>query len=287
MSRPSLDWIKAWEAPGFDSDPSPTPLSNWCRFRIALLVAVHLALGLGMACVALAWPGFDKPFWVSLPMIGLVCSEALLLGMWLGLSRTPWWLKLIGFVSGMSWLTFLAFAPVLREARFTQIDDTGGPILAVVFAVALASLCHRSFVAQLVHRDQWPQRPLADEMQFTLKSIIALTFAVAALLGLRSLVRLAFQWRSDDEIILLVLGFIAVLAWTLLLWSCLGQGSTSVRIPVMLVAMAALGLIFPYYTGGPSWGYATWPALMVTIAGYAAGSLVVVRACGYRLVSVW
>lgn len=284
--------MQPWESPSdseaIASDSSASPSPRWVWLPIALLVALHVAVGLAMGLVALIWTGVNWPIWVQLPMLGLVCSEALLLGMWLGFARTRLWLKLLGFCCGLGWFLFLEFAPAPgRVWRLDQIDDAAGPLLAIVFAAALASLACRWLAARVVHKDDWPVRPLAQEMQFTLKSIVGLMISVAALLALRDAVRWAYTVRIDDEITLLVFALVGVLAWLLLLWATLGQGRPAVRIPVMLAGMAALGLIFPYYTGGPAPRYVTWPALTVTIGLYSTASLLVIRHCGYRLVSVW
>jgi hypothetical protein len=280
--------MQPWEAPGASDATAASSSSGSCWPAISLLVALHIVLGLTMPLVALIWIGVNWSFWVRLPMFGLVCSEALLLGMWLGFARTSLWLKLLGFCCGLGWFLFLEFAPAPgRVWRLNQIDDAAGPLLAVVFAAAIASLACHWLAARLVHKDDWPARPLAQEMQFTLKSIVGLTITVAALLALRDVVRWAYTVRIDDEVTLLVFALIGVLAWLMLLWATLGQGRPTVRIPVMLAGMAALGLIFPYYAGGPAPRYDIWPALTVTIGVYSSASLLVVRHCGYRLVSVW
>jgi hypothetical protein len=255
---------------------------------IALMVCIHLSLGLAMAWIVMAWPGFDWPLWMEASFLALGCSEVLLLGMWLGFSRAKWWLKLAGFVIGTVWLVFLIVSPDLpRQWRFSSVDDLAVPPIALILIVAGFSLGCRYLVARVVHRDVWPLRPLTEELQFSLRSIIALTVVVALLLALRNLFHWITGGRYSDEATLGVIALMLVLAWTMLLWACLGQGRVAARLPAMLIGMVALGLIFPYYTRGAPWQFAAWSLLMGAIALYSAASLLVIRHCGYRLVSVW
>lgn len=77
---------------------------------------------------------------------------------------------------------------------------------------------------------------------------------------------------------------IALLSTFMLVWACLSQGRAAIRIPLAFVGTLAAGLIFPYYMGGPEWRYLAWPGLMLVIAAYVSGSLLVIRSCGFRLV---
>lgn len=213
---------------------------------IALMVSIHLMLGLAMAWIAMSRPGFNWPFWMVLPFMALAASEILLLGMWLGFSQAAWWQKLGGFLIGLVWLTFLTISPMPpRQWRMADIDNFAGPVTVVVLAVAGASLCCRYLVARIVHRSDWPVRPLATELQFSLRSIIALTIVVAVLLALRNV--LHWVRSGSDAFAIAVFILVALLSSTMLPWACLGTGRVAVRIPLLLLGMAALGLIFPYY----------------------------------------
>ena len=92
----------------------------------------------------------------------------------------------------------------------------------------------------------------------------------------------------DTVLIVCVFSMLALISGAMLIWACLGPGRVGVRVPVALLGMAALGLVFAsYFENAPAWRFATWPALMLVISSYVVSSLLVVRSCGYRLVSVW
>jgi type IV secretory pathway VirB2 component (pilin) len=266
-----------------------TPPKLAADWWIALTVCIHLALGLAMAWIAMAWRGALWSDWAAAPFFALGVSELLLVGMWLGLSRATWLRKLAGCALALLWLTFLSTS---SEANTHWTPDrivtlVTGPLAGLVAMVALASLCCRFFVARIDYRDGWPTRSISQELQFSLRSMIALTVAVAVSLSLRNL----FLWlqanRYRDESAYLVMLLTCVAASIFLVWSCLGAGRMVVRIPLLLVAMSGLGLTIPFYLGGPSRFFFLWPAMMVMVALYSAAPLLAVRHCGYRLASVW
>ncbi len=262
------------------------------RARIGLLIGTHILLGLITVVVALLYPDLKVSLWSSLAYFGLIYSHVLLLGIWLGLAAARWWIKLAGLVASLTWLECLVLAPVPRpplppDILLGLLALVGVPMLIVAGS---AALCRRYF-ARIEWRHEWRLRPVSEEAQFSLRSLIGLTMMIAALLALGRVVQWISPATANVEIFAMLLiapvfGMTALLAAGMLIWAALGQGQVLVRVPTMLVGMALLGLLPPYYLGGPAFRYYTWPALLVTIAVCTAGSLLVIRSCGYRLVRI-
>ena len=144
--------------------------------RIGLLVGAHLLFGLIMALIAVNARRLSNSNCASILYMGLLSSNILLVGMWVGLSASRWWIKLLGLLGGLGWLGFLSLAPVPVRNEFL-------PILALVasplLVVAGSCVVCRRFLARIEHRTFWEPRPISEELRFTLRTIIALTIATS------------------------------------------------------------------------------------------------------------
>jgi hypothetical protein len=252
------------------------------RTRIGVLIGAHLVLGMVVAPLAMLYPQLQNETWISVLYLGFVCTEILLVGIWLGLSAARWRTKLGGLLVGAIWLGGLSVAPV----PFRSFN--GAPILLVLVGVPLlvvaasCALCRRTF-AKLECRDRWKSRPVSEELQFSLRSLIGLTVIISALLGLARCVR----WidpGAEFMVVILMFALTALLATGMLVWASLGLGLAFVRVPIVLAAMTLLGLLPPYSMEYSALRYIVWPSLMAVVAACTAGSLLVIRSCGYRLV---
>ena len=264
------------------------------RTRIALLIGAHLLLGLITLIVALLYPDLKVSLWASTAYLGLICSHVLLLGLWLGLAAARWWIKLAGLVAALTWLECLELAPAPPQPTdviLGLVAVVGIPMLVVAGS---AALCRR-FFATIERRNQWKPRPISEEAQFTLRTLVGLTVAVAVILALGRVVQWVVQWigpgasnlQIDDMLVIApIFGLTALLAAGMLTWAALGHGQILVRVPTMLIGMTLLGLLPPFYMGGAAIQYYGWPALMATVAVCTAASLLVIRSCGYRLVRI-
>jgi hypothetical protein len=258
------------------------------RIRIGTLIGAHLLLGLTMALIAVRFPQLQEWAWIVVVYTGFVCCEILLFGMWLGLSTAPGKFKLGGLVAGTVWLAALCLAPVPFRSLATAL-----PLLAIVgvplLIVAASGATCRRWLAKLERRDVWKLRPISEELQFSLKSLIGLTVVISVLLGLARLVQL---FHATAELVIVsflscAFALVAALATGMLIWASLGPGQAVIRVPIVIVALPLLGLLPPYSMGGGTYRYIVWPSLMAVIAAGTAGSLLVVRSCGYRLVSLF
>ena len=254
------------------------------KSRVGLLIVAHLVFGLAMAIPAFVFRGRDWSMWVQVWFAGLACSEILLLGIWAGFTTTAWWLRLLGLVGGCTWLLFLGLSAEPRLANAPMILVLGLPPVLVVAGVCLG---FRWFFVRLERRISWKPRSASEELQFTLKSIFGLMVIVCILLALGRLVRWLDDGASGEVTRVCVFVLIALLSTFMLVWASLGQGRPTIRIPLAFAGSLAAGFIVPYYTSGDELRYVAWPALMLVIAAYVSGSLLVIRSCGFRLVSIW
>ena len=150
-------------------------------------------------------------------------------------------------------------------------------------AVAMScGLCSRFFV-RIEKREHWTSRPVSDEMKFTLRSMIWLTVAISTLLALGRIIQWISPW-DDLAPLLFIFALLALIASGMLVWAALGQGQVIVRVPIALLGIALLGLLPPYYMGGPSFRFFVWPSLTSEVAICTVGSLLAIRSCGFRLV---
>ena len=264
------------------------------RLRIGLLISAHLLLGLITIIVALLYPDLKVSLWASTAYMGLICSHVLLQGLWLGLAAARWWIKLAGLVAGLTWLECLELAPAPPQPTEVIIGLAAVVGIPMLVVTGSAALCRR-FFARIELRNQWKPCPISEEAQYTLRTLIGLTVAIAVILALGRVVQWFVQWigpgasnlQIDDMLVIApIFGLTALLAAGMLTWAALGQGQVLVRVPTMLVGMALLGLLPPFYTGGPTIQYYGWPTLMTTVAVCTAGSLLVILSCGYRLVRI-
>src|ERR1044072_7391540 len=152
-----------------------------CRRSIRILVGLHALVGSTMMAATVLWPRLEHVGGAVVFYAGFVCSEVLLVGMWLGLSSARWPLRLAGLLVGASWLECLCVAPLsFRDAALEAVPLFGIPVMAV----ALSCLACRRWLAKIQWRSDWQSRPLSEELQFTLRSLIALTVTTGGFLAL-------------------------------------------------------------------------------------------------------
>jgi hypothetical protein len=249
------------------------------QFTTALLLGAHILAGATLAFIGSLSDGWTE--WQSIGFIGLIGSEMLLLGMWAGFSARPWWLRLVGLSAGIVWITGLVILP-----DPDSIFDWNLFSLVSVTATAVAVSCgfFRVFAEKLEQSGQWAVKSVSEDLQFSIKTLVILTISISLILALGRF----FRWLGDGSqsfmLFILIVVFISLLAVVSALWSCLGSGQLIVRVPLMLMTMAGLGLLPPYYAEMDQEYFLLWSALLIVIALYCAGSLLVVRSCGYRLV---
>jgi hypothetical protein len=142
------------------------------QVRLTILVGAHLLLGAVMAVVTICvknWSEMQSVWYVS-----LVGSEILLLALWIGLSNSLSSVRSFGLVAGTMWLVLLACAPAVgtgRSAKHTldMFLLVSVPVMALTIC---AAFCKRFWFA-IEQRDDWSDRSVPQELQFSLKTLWA------------------------------------------------------------------------------------------------------------------
>jgi hypothetical protein len=112
---------------------------------------------------------------------------------------------------------------------------------------------------------------------------------VAVVLGIGRGVRTVAdrQWENILAVAIFPPCFVMVELATL--WATLGIGRPISRLAVVVPIAFVVGAIPAFYLPGPtareSWRLFMWPAIVTIQATITAASLLVIRSCGWRLVS--
>jgi len=246
------------------------------RLRLLVLVLAHIAMGLAAGCWA-AWfripPNVDL---VIAVFVGIVFSQTSLLGIWGGLGTNPWWSRLIGVVVGVGSLGLLLAVGVGERASEENYFIVS-VATALIIGVLLVVRCFRVRIC-VATVDQ----AAAHRMQFTIRQLLVLTFAVACLVSLGKW--LAPHLMNVTELLLLTLiGLVFATVGVLSVWPALGARHPV--LPSLIVIVVAAGVGFGFAQSPPMSGMAGfWTTVTSVEALVLVASLVVVRSCGYRLV---
>ena len=239
--------------------------------RIIGLVSAHVVIGLGAALVT--HPVREDPTLRGLFLLGVVFSQTSLLGIWGGLGTSPWWKRLIGVVTGVSYL-----APLLEFGAFEPGHVFSVQAVAATAFVAIPLLTARLFRIALRRRS--PTVASAVHFQFSIRQLLILTFVVACL---TTMATWAQPYRPHSRIL-----YILVLCTT----TFSGVG----LLPVWLILatrepfLYSIGYVAAGFVAGYGFGCIAlvrdgglWAVTGGTEATALVVSLFVIRSCGYRV----
>ncbi|MHB0958291.1 MAG: hypothetical protein ACYC0X_12495 [Pirellulaceae bacterium] len=263
----------AVEVEAQDARMSPNPPTSaipYPRWRIFGLVVVHLIVGwIGAYLVYSA--GRGPTLWAG-SFLGLMLSQASLLGIWGSLGTSLWWRRLIGVVIGIGYL-----APVLGIGIYEVSMGTFIVVVVVTLFVAIPLLIVRVF-RTVIRLDDSPVASFG-RIQFSIRHLMILTFVVACLVSLGKLVQpFLFHGRVIDLFLEAVtLAFVSILP----VWFVLAT-----KWPIIFsIGLVAVGACVGYCIGQR---FGDIEELMTTATATEAlsvvVSLLVVRSGGYRLV---
>ena len=215
--------------------------------------------------------GRNPTFWPG-AFVGLMLSQASLLGIWFSLGTSPWWKRLIGVVVGIGYLV-----PVFGIGIYEGNSDTFIVVVVVTSFVAIPLLIVRSFRIAICLDDS----PVASvgRIQFSIRHLLILTFVVACLTSIAKLVQpLLFHGQIIDLfLITLTFGVVGILP----VWFVLATKWPT----IFSIGVVTVGACVGYCLG---LGYSGTETLTMTVTVTEAlsvvVSLLVVRSCGYRLV---
>jgi len=256
------------------------------KLKIGLLVSGHVVAGLVLARGTLRETALT-PVFPSFPiamfgLFALVFAEAGLIGIWGGLSSTrPLWRILAtcaatGYIGGIQ---VTAMRITEKSILFLIIALTSSTILVVLSGLRLSRRKLR--LANLVNE------PMASEgFQFSLWHLFLATTAVAVLLAIGRGMPPISSPRAKDLLVSAIFPPCLIMVELATLWAALGIGRATSRLVVVVPTAFIVGMM-PMFLVDPASGgrILLWSVIVGVQAIITACSLLVVRSCGWRLVS--
>jgi hypothetical protein len=182
-------------------------------------------------------------------------------------------------------LTGVGAGPSARSDELVAILSLAALPAAAIFGVL--KLMKRRRKIHIIRLAVSPQGP--DGLQFTIRHLLTATAVVAAILatgrGLRSI---GFGRNLELYAVVAVVGLCVILIELAILWATLCAKRPGFRLGIVVPPALMVGAIPPFYLPTMLEGsgqYVAWPATFGLEATITAASLLVVRSCGWRLVS--
>lgn len=251
------------------------------RLPLWLLLVAHLA---GDAPVAAISNFPQRTSSTTLQAVfAYLAGQSVLLGLWiaLGISTVP--RRILGIVSGLLlvWCTWLPFLE----------DETDRMLAALLITTLALGMAGPLLIVQRGRaRLSWfadpPSAPSLEGLRFSVRHMLLLTLVVGVLLSLRRILQTLDDTLLERLVVLAVIGICFVVVGLTSVWACLGVGGPIARLFLLLLVSAAASLVFFYCFWDDATGLI--PAFAVTTLQtfLVAGSLLIARACGYRLVKI-
>jgi len=258
-----------------DLPPKGLGGSNWMREHpiavIGLLIGVHAIAG-----IVLAFFSADPPAVSSALFLSLIFCQTSLLGMWCGLGTSHWLLRLVGLIVGAGGLAIMLGA---------GIGKLSGEIISVVVAAVLLVAAVTWIVRWLKGAMQQipDSTPDAREgLQFTIRHLLVLTFVVACLVTIgKALAPRLPHFHDVTMLSAIAVCFVSVAL--VAIWAILGLGQVLFRSLVLFVISAIVGWILARVIDEGDDIF--WTSTTILQATYLMGSLLAIRACGYRFLA--
>ena len=123
----------------------------------------------------------------------------------------------------------------------------------------------------------------AHRMQFTIRQLLVLTFAVACLVSLGKWLA-PHLMNVTEPLLLTLIGLVFATVGLLSVWPALGARHPVLPSLILIVVAAGVGFCFAQFLPPTSGMASFWMTITSVEALVLVASLVVVRSCGYRLV---
>ena len=258
------------------------------KMKMSLLVATHV--GGGILLRLFRDELSNVVGWVGL--LAIIFADTGLIGLWGGLSsaRLAWRLPVIFSAILYLWVilsdTFDVWAVLsLDTFDLTSLEFLVIALSNVAIVMVLVGLRYSPLRLRLAHFPNESHSPLG--FQFSIRSLLLVTATVAVVLGIgRGADAIKHIYPDAHFAVIFPLGIISV---TLaVLWATLGKGRLLHRLMVVLPAAFVVGTIPTFYETSfeANWReLIVWPSVFGFQAIITAASLLVVRSCGWRLVS--
>ena len=242
------------------------------RAALSVLLIIHAAAGIYLGAVSPATPAILMAFFLA-----VVFCQASLVGLWSGLSAQHGMLRLVGLIAGAAFLAIecnLGIGQLSLEIAFFAA-------LPCVLVAGMTWVARR-YKGKLSRLDSG-QSEKTEALQFSIRHLLLLTFAVACLVAVGK--TLAPVTRGLDilaQITVLGVGYTVVALTSI--WAVLGTGRPMLRSPFVVLMAAVAGAVSGYTAdaGRDLWFWASVNGLQTI---FLVATLWVVRAAGYRFVA--
>jgi hypothetical protein len=277
------------------------PIARCRRAQIALL-AVHLLL----AAFAGIGIGLIPPYVSYIPMMwalsAIPLAQAFLLSLWCGLGSSSMAQGLLACLLGTLYLAscqlltefvrWIAQPGMMAEGDhwLSMLLSLWAMLASIVTLSAVFLLGIRRWVAEVRNFESDRELPRAGRVQFTILQVLIVTSVAAVVLGLARASRAeaveTIWMQAVSHALFFVVFFVNLLCAA---WATLTAGSAWLRIGLVfaVAGLLALALMFgSLYEAEPvyQWLWASMPLMTLVPTTIIVLSLLVVRACGYRLV---
>jgi len=248
------------------------------NYLIPTLVLVHLLAGIVSAIFSDNEPAISSGI-----LLSLVLSQVGLLGMWWGLGKTFWIIRLSGITAGILYLNVLLAVGIDEWREFIDFLI----LLAVATGiVALVTWLIRRFKAELSRVDS-TQTGIKEGLQFTIRHLMSLTFLVALLLSGGKFLATYIDFRAIVVAMIVALAVCFAAVSVASLWATLSLGHPAFRVMIVffIVMLTAICEIAMGYAGGNQETGLVWAGVTTFQAIIVLGTLSLFRLTGYRLVA--
>lgn len=273
---------------------SQARLTN-CRRKIRWLVAAHVA---AMGC-ALA-SNYIWPF----PYIDIAGSlefaQILLLAIWFALGRGGWKSRLLKNLACVALVVVAKEGPIAVQLLFTgwtffiQILCLQGMLMAMAWITAATGIAAaRRWGPRFALVKLGPRSHHRSTTQFSIRSLLLATMLTASVLAIVRLTRAYFDPRHIENVLLmfwisapLVAVYCGVLA-VAYVWAGLAPANLPLRIAVAVILQLGFTalLSIAFSQEWEPWMFAVYLTTQLCETMVVIGSLLVVRSCGFRVVS--
>ena len=214
---------------------------------------------LAVGCSPRWWHGRANGFQSSeAVVIGVVFGQASLLAMWCGFGSSPWWSRLLVAAAGVGHfglqLTLCVQGPRVVNfviVFFVTVLEAGGFLLLRGFRYRICRSTH--------------QKPAVRRMQFAIRDLMLLTFAVACFVTLAKWIApflTCLPPPFEFSVLVLVLAAVGLLS----VWPVLGARRPLPAATILVVVAAGMGFCFVWSFGRDLEAAALWAALTATEA---------------------
>ena len=283
-----------WYTAAVAADPVNTIVLTRHQWRIMCLIAAQIVAIFAISSVRDNW------LYLGIDVSAVLeFAQVTLLSVWCALGHGRWWMRLL-----LSYACVVAIVVIKDGTRVSFMARAWYTLETFAMNFAMATLGWLTAAIGLAMARTWgprfeivrvgaydKQRP---PLQFSILSLMIVTVITAVVLTVARPISEAADASRLQKMLTFFCFFAPAIATysaalaVALVWAGLGESHVGLRVTIAIVLQLSLWLLFRFLVSRDS---LTWQNIGVPIAGHLAqsalvvGSLLVVRSCGYRVVS--